>query len=52
MADAAKAFGQHVDEEAAYELVGGERHALASLAAVDAVILPLDSDARRSRSGS
>src|SRR5215468_4677049 len=45
VADAVQAFGQHVDEEAADELVGGERHALVSIAALDAVILPLEGDA-------
>jgi hypothetical protein len=45
MADAVEAFWQHVDEEAADELVGGERHGLVSLAALDAVILPLEGDA-------
>jgi hypothetical protein len=34
-----------VDEEAANELVGGERHALVSIAALDAVVLPLEGDA-------
>jgi hypothetical protein len=31
-----------VDEEAANELEGAERHALVSIAALDAVILPLE----------
>src|SRR5215471_10607283 len=42
MADAVEAFGQHVDEEAADELVGGERHLLVSIAALDAIVLPLE----------
>src|SRR5262249_33425389 len=45
MADAVQAFGQRVDEEAADELVGGERHTLVSIAALDAVVLPLEGDA-------
>src|ERR1700757_5270921 len=45
VADAVEAFGQHVDEEAADELVGGECHALVSIAARDAVVLPLEGDA-------
>ncbi len=40
VADAVQAFWQHVDEEAADELVCGERHALVSIAALDAVVLP------------
>src|SRR5882724_13276354 len=40
VADAVQALGQHMDEEAADELVGGERHALVSIAALDAVVLP------------
>ena len=45
VADAVQAFGQHVDEEAADELVCGKRHALVSIAALDAVVLPLEGDA-------
>src|SRR4029077_14586840 len=45
VSDAVQAFGQHVNEEAADELVGGERHTLISIAALDAVILPLEGDA-------
>src|SRR6478609_4639013 len=37
VADAVEAFWQHVDEEAADELVGGERHLLVSIAVLDAV---------------
>lgn len=44
VADAVQAFWQHVDEEAADELEGPERHALVSLVALDAVILPLEGD--------
>ena len=45
MADAVKAFWQHMDEEAADELEGGECHLLVSIAAFDAVVLPLEGDA-------
>src|SRR6266436_5796728 len=45
VADAVQALRQHVDEEAANELVGGERDALVSIAALDAVVLPLEGDA-------
>lgn len=45
VANAMQAFWQHVDEEAADELVGGERHLLISIAALDAVILPFEGDA-------
>jgi hypothetical protein len=45
VADAVQALGQYVDEEAADELVYGERHALVSIAALDAVVLPLEGDA-------
>ena len=44
--DAVEACGQHVDEKAADELVGIERHHLVvSLAAFAAVILPLEGNA-------
>jgi hypothetical protein len=36
--DAVQALGQHLDEEAADELAGGEYHALVSIAARDAVV--------------
>jgi hypothetical protein len=36
VADTVEAFWQHVDEEAADELVRGERHAFVSIAARDA----------------
>src|SRR3984893_16106980 len=42
--DSVQAFWQHVDEEAADELVGGERHAFVSIAALDAVVLPREGD--------
>ena len=45
VADAVEACGQHVDEEAADELVGGERHHLVAIAAFDPVVLPLEGDA-------
>src|SRR5260221_11882574 len=45
VADAVQAFWQHVGEEAADELVCGERHALVSIAALDAVVLPLEGNA-------
>ena len=45
VADAVQAFWQHVDEEAADELVCAERHAFVSIAALDAVVLPLEGDA-------
>src|SRR5580704_6334781 len=45
VADAVEAFGQHVGEEAADELVGTERHELGSFGRVDAVVLPLEGDA-------
>src|ERR1700674_3544510 len=45
MADAMEAVWQHMDEEAADELAGRERHGLEALAPVTAVILPLEGDA-------
>src|SRR5229473_1222106 len=45
MADAVEAGGQHVDEEAADELVGVECHELEALAPFDAIVLPLEGDA-------
>src|SRR6185437_5926172 len=44
VADAVQALEQHVDEEAADELVGGERHLLVAISAFDAVVLPLEGD--------
>ena len=45
MADAMEALWQDVDEEAADELAGWERHALVAVAAFDPVILPPEGDA-------
>ena len=45
VADAVEAAGQHVDEEAADELVARQRHDLVPLAAFDAVVLPPEGDA-------
>src|SRR5947199_8378939 len=45
VADAVQALGQNVDEEAADELEGPECHLLISIAALGAVVLPLESDA-------
>lgn len=44
MADAVEALWQHVEEEAADELVGLQDHDLLSFAALDAVILPSEGD--------
>ena len=44
VADAVEAFWQHVDEEAADELVRAERYAFVSIAALDAIVLPLEGD--------
>src|SRR3979409_1614580 len=45
VADAMEAAGQHVDEEAADELVDGEGHHLGPLAPLGPVVLPLEGDA-------
>ena len=45
MADAVEAVGQDVDQEAADELVGGERHKLVASVALGPVILPFEGDA-------
>src|SRR3977135_1688396 len=45
VADAVEALGQDVDQEAADELIGGERHPLVSRAAVGAVVLVPEGDA-------
>ncbi len=45
VADAVEAFWRHVDQESADELVRAERHAFVSIAALDAVVLPLEGDA-------
>ena len=46
VADAVEAGRQHVQEKAADELGGVERHGLEPVAAFDAVVLPLEGDAR------
>lgn len=40
-----QAFWQNVDEETTDELVGGACHVLVSIVALDAAVLPLESDA-------
>ncbi len=45
MPDAVEAARQDVEQEAADELVGGQRHDLLALAAVAAVILVAEGDA-------
>lgn len=45
VADAMHTLGQHVGEKTADELEGIERHLLVSIAALDAVVLPLEGDA-------
>src|SRR5260370_266757 len=45
VADAVQALRQHVDEEAANELVGGGGHALVSVPGLDAGVLPPERDA-------
>ena len=42
MADAVEAAWQHVQEKAADELVGRERHGLEPVAAFDPIVLPLE----------
>ncbi len=44
VADAMEATRQNVDQEAADELVDGERHELLSFATFSAIILPLEGD--------
>src|SRR5271157_1074643 len=44
MADAMEPTWQHVDEEAADELVDGECHQLAPLVLLGAIVFPLESD--------
>ncbi len=44
VADAMEARWQHMDQEAADELAGCERHHLVALAAFDPVVLPLEGD--------
>ena len=43
--NAMEAGGQHMDEKAADELVGGEGHHLVALATFEPVVLPLEGDA-------
>src|SRR5271166_3832568 len=45
MADAVEAAGQHVQEEAADELAGVERHGPEPVVAFDPVVFPLEGDA-------
>ncbi len=45
MSDAVEAARQHVQEKAADELVGRERHGLEPVAAFDPIVLPLECDA-------
>jgi hypothetical protein len=45
MADAMEAARQHVQEKAADELGGVERHGLEPVAAFDPIVLPLEGDA-------
>jgi hypothetical protein len=45
MADAVEAGRQHVQEKAADELGGVERHGLEPVAAFDPIVLPLEGDA-------
>jgi hypothetical protein len=47
VADAVLAFGKHVDQEAANELVGRERHGLVAAGPVDPVVLDPEGDAVR-----
>src|SRR5215469_15502275 len=44
VADPVEALGQHVHQEAADELMRGERHRLPAVGAVDAVVLPPEGD--------
>ena len=45
VADAMKAGGQHVQQEAAHELFGGQCHGFVASAPVFAVVLPAECDA-------
>jgi hypothetical protein len=45
MSDAVETAGQDVQEEAADELGGVERHGLEAVAAFDAIVFPLERDA-------
>ena len=44
MPDAVESVGQHVDQEAADELVGGQPHDLLTVTVLDPVILPVEGD--------
>jgi hypothetical protein len=46
MADAMEAARQHVQEKAADELGGVERHGLEPVAALEPIVLPFEGDAR------
>ena len=45
VADAMKAGGQHVQQEAAHELLGRQAHRFVACASVFAVVLPAEGDA-------
>jgi hypothetical protein len=45
VADAMEAARQNMDQEAADELVGGERHGLLARTTFGAIVLPLEGDA-------
>src|SRR5665647_2925763 len=45
VADAMEAGRQYMDQEAADELAGGERHGLLPMAATGAIVLPFEADA-------
>ena len=45
VADAVEALRQHVDQEAADELVGGERHRLVAARPLDPIVLVFEGDA-------
>ena len=45
MADAVEAVRQDVDQEAAYELAGGQHHNLLTITTFGAIVLPSESDA-------
>jgi hypothetical protein len=44
VADAVEAAGEHMDQEAADELAGGERHEFLSAAPLGVIVLPLEGD--------
>ena len=45
VADAMKAGGQHVQQEATHELLGGQGHGFVARVSVFAVVLPAEGDA-------